>query len=142
MTKKKKKSYAELEAEVKFLRESKKAEGTILVINNFIKWASLTIIAWFAYASISVLAGKTTSAIFRASFMTNFLSTDNWCKPAIILVVLLCIAVVLYGKVQRYLRQNTIERLESRIRDLETRIDPNRSSSMLTPRGETRKEDL
>lgn len=46
-----------------------------------------------------------------------------------------------YGLKQRQLRRNTVERLATRITELETKNDPNRSSSQITRRGTTRKED-
>lgn len=47
----------------------------------------------------------------------------------------------IYGLRQRQLRRNTIERLATRNTELETKIDPNRTSSQITKRGTTRKED-
>ena len=46
-----------------------------------------------------------------------------------------------YGLAQRKLRRNTVERLQGRITDLEQAADPKRTSSHLTKRGATRKED-
>lgn len=48
---------------------------------------------------------------------------------------------IVYGKRQSILRKNTIERLQSRIQELEKRIDENRSSSGLTSRGDTNPRD-
>ncbi len=42
---------------------------------------------------------------------------------------------------QRGLRKKSIERIQKRNQDYETVIDPERSSSGLTPIGGTRKED-
>ena len=47
----------------------------------------------------------------------------------------------IYGLKQRQLRRNTVERLATRVTELETKFDPNRSSSQITKRGTTRKED-
>ena len=47
-----------------------------------------------------------------------------------------------YGAFQKKLRQSTIERLQGRITELETLVDSSRTSSDLTPRGETRPEDI
>ncbi len=46
-----------------------------------------------------------------------------------------------YGWKQRDLRKTTVERLQSRIKELELKLDSKRSSSHLTPRGDTREED-
>ncbi|HTS10456.1 MAG TPA: hypothetical protein VMP68_33135 [Candidatus Eisenbacteria bacterium] len=50
------------------------------------------------------------------------------------------ISVTLYVR-ERGLHRNTRQRLTARITELELRIDPQRTSSQLTPRGETRKGD-
>jgi len=50
------------------------------------------------------------------------------------------ISVTLYVR-ERRLHRNTRQRLTARITELELRIDPHRTSSQLTPRGETRKGD-
>jgi hypothetical protein len=48
---------------------------------------------------------------------------------------------VAYGLLQRRLRRQTIARLTPRSRAREEELDPNRTSSGLTPRGTTRPED-
>lgn len=48
---------------------------------------------------------------------------------------------VIYGRTQHRLRKNTVKFFQGRIRDLETGIDPDRSSSELTIDGDTRPED-
>ena len=50
------------------------------------------------------------------------------------------ISVILYLR-ERKLHRDTRERLTARVIELELRIDPKRSSSQLTARGETRKGD-
>lgn len=46
-----------------------------------------------------------------------------------------------YGGAQKRLRRRDNERFGKQIGDLERTIDPGRTSSSITPRGETRKED-
>lgn len=41
---------------------------------------------------------------------------------------------------ERGIRRNTVERMHAQIKELETEIDPGRTTSGLTPRGETPKE--
>jgi hypothetical protein len=50
------------------------------------------------------------------------------------------VSVMLYLR-ERKLHRKTRDRLTDRIAELELRIDPNRTSSLLTPEGLTRKED-
>lgn len=44
---------------------------------------------------------------------------------------------ILYGMSQRKLRKDTVERLQERNARLESILDPNRTSSELTPRGDS-----
>ncbi|WP_316228580.1 hypothetical protein [Bradyrhizobium sp. SZCCHNR2023] len=46
-----------------------------------------------------------------------------------------------WGAIERVLRHRKVEQMSGRIKDLETRLDPNRSSSGLTPRGKTNPKD-
>lgn len=48
---------------------------------------------------------------------------------------------LLYGARQKRLKGNTIQKMGAQIKELEAKIDPNRSSSGLTERGKTRPED-
>lgn len=50
------------------------------------------------------------------------------------------LSIALYVR-ERKQHENTRERLTKRIAELELKVDPNRSSSNLTPRGRTRKGD-
>ena len=50
------------------------------------------------------------------------------------------ISVTLYLR-ERRLHRDTRQRLTARITELELKIDPKRTSSHLTPRGQTRKDD-
>lgn len=53
----------------------------------------------------------------------------------------LAVVSMLYGLFERELRRRKTKYLQDRIIKLEERLDPNRESSGLTPRGETRPED-
>ena len=129
-----KKTRAELEAELRLLRRHRSAEAATSVVNNLTRWGGLTAIAYFAYRAIDSLAGEATTADIGLGFLTSIkVSTaTSWATG-------LC--GVAYGLLQRALRKNTIERLQSRITELESKVDPKRSSSKLTARGDTRPED-
>jgi len=49
---------------------------------------------------------------------------------------------VWYGYKEKNLRKETVERLQKRVKELELLIDKNRSSSELTPLGNSNPEDL
>ena len=129
-----KKSRGQLEAELNFLRNQRAITSWASVLNNLIRWFGLVAIAAFAYMSIDALSGKATSSNINVPFLAN-LRLRN------LLPWVLALGAVVYGWRQRDLRKTTVERLQARIRDLERRYDPNRSTSGLTPRGDTNPED-
>ncbi len=91
-------------------------------------------IFWTIYLDIRELAGKETEASFLFQY---FISKDNdYGMPWIIAG-----AALLYARVERSFRLKKTKQLTERIQELERRIDPNRSSSGLTPTGETNPND-
>ncbi len=154
------KQVVDLKYKVEYLQKVGFADLASSVSHRLIPWGGVAVITFFiglfTYKTAEVLAGKTTYANIvtdiDTSFTLNFLNFTFknlvidfvYYLPIIIAIGgLLCgICGILYGKYQRKLRMDTVERLQSRIKKLEEEKDPKRSSSMLTPRGETRKEDL
>ena len=111
-------------------------EGVTSVLNNLIRWGGLTAIAYFAYRSIDTLAGRTTLADMGVS-----VSFFTGARIADLMAWVLAVVGVGYGLAQRSLRGRTVARQEGRVIALETKIDPERTSSRLTRRGKTRPED-
>jgi hypothetical protein len=112
------------------------AEAIASVLRSFFKWGGLVGIFYFLSRMVEDLAGQTTYAdvgidvgILAEVGTSHFLAWG------------LAVAAVLWALFERRLRRTTIERLTGRNRELEESIDPNRSSSNLTPRGKTRPED-
>lgn len=126
------KSRAELAAENKSLRAANRAQSIAHVLNTFIRYAGLVLIARYIYLSVDSLAGKQTDAV--VSFFGNV-------TVSITLAWTLTISAVIWALVERRLRRDVIQRFEGRNRALEESCDPRRSSSKLTPRGGTRPED-
>ncbi len=127
-------SRAALEAEIRFLRQGQNSRTVASIANNLIRWAGLGVIAYFAYRSIDALAGKETTANVMVNFLAS-IKANQWAA---------WIAGgggTIYGLRQRSLRRKTIARLQKRNTDLESKIDPNRTSSGLTERGETDPKD-
>jgi hypothetical protein len=94
-------------------------------------------IAWCVHeASISIVAfaGKSTAASMALNVLANV--SVVWGSS----VFVSGISVSLYF-VERSKHRKTRDRLTDRITELERKIDPNRTSSLLTPEGLTRKED-
>jgi hypothetical protein len=79
-------------------------------------------------------AGQHTDANLSFSLITK-LQADRW------LAYLFGVSGVGYGLFERNLRRRNIKRMTNRSEKLEKLIDPQRSSSSLSPEGSTRKED-
>ena len=102
-----------LRAQLDILRSANRSDSIVIVIRDLIKWGGICFIVYCCYLAVDSLAGRATNAEFGFN----------------------------YGKHQNNLLKDVIERIEKRNSILEKRLDPERSSSMLTPRGETRVED-
>lgn len=131
---KEKKTAAELRGENRILRRIRATEGIAAILISIIKWGSIVFV--FRYISVMVvaLAGQTTAADIGIKILSHFAVSDA-------LAWALGIGSASYGVAQNRLRKNTVERLQERIQQLEATRDPHRSSSRLTPRGDTRPED-
>lgn len=159
---------AELEAEIKYLKKHGFGDNLSKILEALFKWAGLAAIAFFAYLAIEHLAGKET----RADISVNAKATatygnssepeksdnapeisgkeeenDSACSNTthflfVGLAIIFGVAGIVYGRRESKLRKDTVERLQDRNCRLEREIDPKRSSSQLTPRGDTRPEDI
>jgi hypothetical protein len=103
-------------------------------VRLIIRYGLFAVIAFFAYRSISVLAGQHTFADLGIRFMADV-------KVGNAISYVVGGGGVLYGAQQKRLRGNAIQQMGSHIKELETKADPSRSSSGLTERGKTRPED-
>ena len=128
------KSRAELQAEIRTLKGVKMTEGLVSVANNVIQWAGIVAVSYFIYRGVEALAGQRTLADISVSFL------GSW-EISTVLAWTLATGGIIYGRKQRNLRRDTVQRLQGRIKELELNIDSRRSSSKLTERGETRPED-
>ncbi len=91
--------------------------------------------SWAVVKSITVLAGKRTTA----SFVVELLRSNH---VVYLILIGLSIMLLVWGLGERALRQMKTAELQGRIRKLEMRIDPQRSTSGLTRRGTTNPDDL
>lgn len=128
------KSKAELMAENRLLKTHGRVDAWVAILTTLTKWGGFVLIARYAYLSVAALAGKETLADIGIQFLSDVRVSEA-------LAWLLATSGVVYGYRQRKLRRDTVERQHGRIEELERRVDPKRSSSRLTPRGETRPED-
>ena len=91
-------------------------------------------IAYCLYLSIDAIAGTTTSLNFIHTISLKLLdrSLPWWA---------LTICFVLWALWERSLRRRKTQTLTTRIQELETRLDPNRTSSGLLDTGDTHPDD-
>jgi hypothetical protein len=129
-----KKTAAELRAENRYLRNLRLSFGITSFGGMLVKWGGLVAIARYGYLTVNALAGQQTAADIGINFLADIRVSEA-------LAWLLAGCGVFYGRRERKLRKDSIERLQQRNRTLEKVIDPGRTSSNLTPRGDTRPED-
>lgn len=125
------KSKAELDAGIQMAR----IDSRTTIALQAIKYGGLVGLAFIGvYLPVHDLAGHTTLADFGVRFLANIRVSEAaaW---------LWAFLATGYGLRQRELLHRNIDRLGNRIPELEKQIDPNRTSSRLTSRGETRPED-
>jgi hypothetical protein len=125
----------ELEFELKSCRMNKSTEAFTSLGKQLTGWIGICFCAYWAFRAIEVLADKTTIT----SIVIDVLGKV---EISIVFTFSAGIFGLLYGLRQRKLRKNTVERLQQRIGMLETQLDINRSSSLLTVRGDSRPEDV
>jgi hypothetical protein len=127
---KKKKTYAEIEAELKVLKSSKNAQSIALIGQSAIKYGAYVGMAYFGHLSINALAGQATVATVAFNFLSEM-------HVSVALGWTFGVAGIIYGRMERSLCRDVIERLSGRISKFEKGIDSRRSSSSLTARGDT-----
>ena len=101
---------------------------------SLLKWSAVAFVAYQAQLSISNLAGKTTISDIAISMWLSSSNRELVCLSSALLSLL-------WGLFERQLRMKKVKQLSSRVVFLEQKIDENRSSSNLTPTGQTRPED-
>jgi hypothetical protein len=104
-------------------------------VRLLVPWGFGALIAFFAYLSIAILAGRYTFAQIGVNVLGNLKISES-------ISYVSGLTGVLYGLKERRLRRKNIQRLSTQIQKLEKQADPNRSSSDLTERGTTRPEDV
>jgi hypothetical protein len=116
--------------------EAYRTDQRYLTLRTAIKGGCWVAVAYYGFEAIKQLAGESTRVDVALSL---FLSAAA--KLEVAILVSLAGAACAWGFLERTLRHRKVEKLQGRIRKLETMLDPNRSSSGLTPAGRTRPED-
>ena len=101
---------------------------------QLVKWAGILGVVYLISTMVSALAGKTTLADIAIQFLTASHARE-WTSYGI------TGAAIVWAILERRLRKSTGRQLSRRLKVIENRLDPDRSSSELTETGETRPED-
>jgi len=132
-----KKTAAELRAENAYLRRVNHVSAWASVANSAIRWGALVVMALLARQAIQALAGKETDA-------SLLLGLEAFGKVEVTWTVTIAVGLagITYGLKERGLRKETVKRLGARPKELEKRLDPGRTSSRITEKGDTHERDL
>jgi hypothetical protein len=134
MARKDNKSADELRGENRILRRLRATEGVAGVLITFFKWGAVAFVFYQLKETAVGLAGKLTMADIGIKVAGNLAISQA-------LAWALGVGSAGYGIVQNKLRKDVVQRLQGRIQQLERQRDARRTSSNLTPRGDTRAED-
>ena len=124
------------------LRRSGFGTNLAKVLNSLIKWGSLVWLGLFAKDVLIEWAGKVTIANVSVRGALGEQNSDGSCGWLLLFALIVVLIAIAYGAYQSRLRKTLIERLTGRQIELEKKIDQNRTSSGITPKGKTRPEDL
>jgi hypothetical protein len=116
------KTRAELQAENRLLRRNSTIEAVAGLLSHFLTVSGFVVVAYFFNESIHALAGQKTDANIAVRFLANVQVSE-------VLAWVLGGAGLSYGVLQKRLREKTASRQGKRLRELESEIDPARSSS-------------
>lgn len=103
-------------------------------VRHLVKWAAVTVVAVFAWLSIEALAGKTTmlEAVFEYTAGNKAAMIPPW---------LVAIVMLVWALKERALRRRETTQMQKHVRELEIRLDPDRTGSGLPPDGRTNPKD-
>lgn len=108
----------------------KRLDAVTEIIKTLIQCGTLVAIMYFIYLCAEAFAGKSTFANVGIRVLGNIKVSDG-------IIAFVAGSGWIFGLGQRSLRRKNIERIVSQKNALETLLDPNRTSSNLTPRGTT-----
>lgn len=124
-----------MEEERRFVLLGQVIEAALRLGQAIIAGIVLVCIAYFLQKVLLAYAGKTTEANLSFSLLAR-VQADRW------VAYIFGAGGVTYGLFERNLRQSNIKRMSKLNSALEQKLDPNRTSSGLTPTGKTHKSDL
>lgn len=101
-----------------------------------LKAAAWVFAAYCLWGILDSLAGRTTDVSVSLKGAISLLADLKFA-----VTITLAGAAAAWAAIERWLRHRTIRNLQSRIRELETAVDPGRTSSGLTEKGTTHPRD-
>ena len=123
-----------IDAELEWAKYGKKWDTIGGIFNELIRWGGVVTCFGFLYLIVDSLAGKTTATDIALKAITD-LKLDRG------VLYLLTGGTTLWAIRERKLRKKKTKDIEAHVKELEERIDPNRTSSNLTETGDTHPED-
>ncbi len=120
--------------EREYALRARRMQLSFSAFNHAVRWGGIVTCVYIFGQAIESLAGEFTIADIAVQFLGR-----AWISTGLAWV--LAGGGIFYGLRQRKLRRDTVERLSPAKVQREKEIDPGRSSSRLTPRGETNPED-
>lgn len=116
--------------------QAQKIEQWYLTLRTAIRGACTVAVFYFGFEALKQFAGESTKVDVALSLFFS-----AFAELKVFLLLSLAGAASAWGWLERTLRHRKVEQLQGRIKTLETMIDPNRSTSGLTPAGRTNPED-
>jgi hypothetical protein len=101
-------------------------------VRTLIRGLCWVVAAYFGFGAVKELAGQSTDVSLALSFVISALFEVKF-----VIAIALSGAACAWAAAERMLRHRKVEKLQGRIRELETAIDPDRSTSGLTTKGQT-----
>ena len=123
-----------IDAELEWAKYGKKWDTIEGIFNRLIRWGGIVACFCFLYLIVDSLAGKTTATDIALKAITD-LKLDRG------VLYLLTGGSIFWARRERKLRKKNTKHIAAHIKELEDRIDPNRTSSNLTETGDTHPED-
>ena len=140
------KEIANLEAELKFLKKTEFKNSVTYIIGQTIRCGGICILGFFAYGSISELAGKKTDAKIEVGASVESESLKGLGETLIqsatyIVLFAIIISLAIAWRIQKAIAKNNREKFTARIAALETALDGRRTSSKLESDGSTNRKE-
>jgi len=138
-----------LRQQVISVKHSRAGDYITRVFQTLARCAVVVIVAYLAEETITAFAGKDTKADINADvkadffgyFHTELLDIDTLCWTAIGMLALVAVLSVVWAWCERQLRKRALQHLHPTRLEKELALDPQRTSSQITSRGETNPED-